>query len=341
MKKRYLFIMIVTVLLCEAAFSDTNLKKRPRVVGGESVLEKNIYPWMAALIDKRAISSYKGQFCGASLIDKEWIVTAAHCLFDENRRKIDPSIIKVVLNTYNITVDTNETIVRDVQSYIVHPDYNSSINRFDMGSDIALIKLNEPVDLPVLKLVSDDNLYEKNATVLGWGYKYVVNGYYYLSAQILQKALLPIIAWDECFDTYYEYDYIIDDDMLCAGIKSSKNSAVGDSGGPLLVEEDGELKLAGITSWGFYDLYGVYTRVSDYKEFIYSFKEQKRDAYYFLEKFYDKYGLFFGKKTGNAYECYEGWICQNFSFGKMIAVHKKSYFIIWFTGRYWYPFGKM
>lgn len=45
-----------------------------RIVGG-SVASVNSWPWQAMLIDTDG-----KQFCGGSLVDRHWVVTAAHCM---------------------------------------------------------------------------------------------------------------------------------------------------------------------------------------------------------------------------------------------------------------------
>ena len=64
--------------LQEAAKSGTF---QPKIVGG-SLAPIGRYPFQAALIRKDAAagSEQQGQFCGASLIRKRWILTAAHCV---------------------------------------------------------------------------------------------------------------------------------------------------------------------------------------------------------------------------------------------------------------------
>ena len=55
-----------------------------RIVGG-TVAPVNSWPWQVMVTD------YHGnQFCGGSLVDPYWVVTAAHCMVGEN-----PSSVKI------------------------------------------------------------------------------------------------------------------------------------------------------------------------------------------------------------------------------------------------------
>jgi len=51
----------------------------PDILGGREA-QPGAYPWQVALIDPLQPNTYTGQFCGGSLIDEEWVLTAAHCV---------------------------------------------------------------------------------------------------------------------------------------------------------------------------------------------------------------------------------------------------------------------
>ena len=52
----------------------------PRIVGGEPA-DFGEYPFMVALLfEPIAGNDFQKQYCGASLIDSRWVLTAAHCV---------------------------------------------------------------------------------------------------------------------------------------------------------------------------------------------------------------------------------------------------------------------
>src|SRR5215208_7976963 len=60
----------------------------PLIVGGTAV-PKGKYPFMAALLDKRrAGDAFDELFCGGTLIDKDSVLTAAHCLVNPKPNKL-------------------------------------------------------------------------------------------------------------------------------------------------------------------------------------------------------------------------------------------------------------
>lgn len=106
--------------------------RMPRIIGGDETTPGE-FPWAAS------IKLNNQPICGGSLIDRSWILTAAHCVVGYN-----PKNLTVRLGGYRIK-DTSETQTVDlpINMFIVHKDY--SIPR-PFSNDIALLKLREPVE---------------------------------------------------------------------------------------------------------------------------------------------------------------------------------------------------
>jgi secreted trypsin-like serine protease len=63
------------------AQDDPTQTNEPEIVGGEEAVP-GAWPWQAALVFS-ASSDFWGQYCGGTLIDPEWVLTAAHCAVDD------------------------------------------------------------------------------------------------------------------------------------------------------------------------------------------------------------------------------------------------------------------
>lgn len=81
-----------------------------RVVGGQlaGVTE---WPWQTLLAD---ISSSGGgyQYCGATLISPDWVITAAHCTYNRIAANIG-----VVVGQYNSVANLSSTAQVDLRSF--------------------------------------------------------------------------------------------------------------------------------------------------------------------------------------------------------------------------------
>ena len=78
-----------------------------RIVGGETA-KRNEFPWQVAIVKRGT----RQPFCGASLINSHYILTAAHCMNGIHRM----SSIEVILNGYNLDLRlVSNSPHRDVQ----------------------------------------------------------------------------------------------------------------------------------------------------------------------------------------------------------------------------------
>ncbi|XP_019778888.2 transmembrane protease serine 7 isoform X1 [Tursiops truncatus] len=234
-----------------------------RIIGGTDTQEGG-WPWQVSL-------HFVGSaYCGASVISREWLLSAAHC-FHGNRLS-DPTPWTAHLGMY---VQGNAKFVSPVRRIVVHEYYNSQT--FDY--DIALLQLSvawpetlkqliQPICIPPAgqKVRSGEKCW-----VTGWGRRHEADN---KGSPVLQQAEVELIDQTLCVSTYG----IITSRMLCAGVMSGKKDACrGDSGGPLSCrrKSDGKWILTGIVSWGHGcgrpNFPGVYTRVSNFVPWIHKY----------------------------------------------------------------------
>ena len=256
------------------------------IVGGNQATPGE-YPWQARL---SVIIAGQGYLCGGSLIANNWVLTAAHCMMDENG--VRASSIGVVLGDHDAaTAETSEQ-TRSAVRYVVHPDYDA----VNIRNDIALVQLATPVTLnsrvATIPIATQSSAVGTTTTATGWGlvgaspmWENVVGGPYYVyedgtpvriptTTSLLMEVSTPIASNATCQPSF---DVTLQDSMMCAGVPAStwyengKGSCSGDSGGPLVVKaSNGTSTLVGITSFGSYfcSSYSLYTRVSSYASWI-------------------------------------------------------------------------
>ncbi|MDE0144156.1 MAG: trypsin-like serine protease [Caldilineaceae bacterium] len=234
-----------------------------QIVGGEKA-EAGSWPWMVA-IQAFTEPGYH-TFCGASLVAPSWALTAAHCVVNAT-----PDEIVATVGPHRL--DSGQGEKRSVDRIVLHPRYGFDFAH-DFAHDLALLHLSEPADSELVTLLGADNLDLAApgtlGTVIGWGALSEDSSEGVLSYD-LQQVELPIVSEEECTSSMGR---MITEDMLCAGYKEGGMDAChGDSGGPLVVPDgDGSWQLAGLVSFGIGcarpTFYGVYTRVSQYHDWI-------------------------------------------------------------------------
>ncbi len=237
----------------------------PDIFGGREA-EPGAWPWQVALVFSREPDAFLGQYCGGTLINPEWVLTAAHCV-----EGFQPQDIDVVLGRHLLSSDEGERIASG--EIMIHPNFNyyTLSDSFDLDADIALIHLatpstQQPVDLFSGTAGEEETLYV-GATVTGWG---LTDQFRYPDA--LHEVVVPFVSPDVCTQTYGDF---VTEGMICAGYpKGNRDACYGDSGGPLIVHdpEKGGWQQIGIVSWGEYcGLYGspgVYTRIASYTDWL-------------------------------------------------------------------------
>uniref|UniRef100_A0A673J169 chymotrypsin n=1 Tax=Sinocyclocheilus rhinocerous TaxID=307959 RepID=A0A673J169_9TELE len=209
-----------------------------RIVNGQNAISGS-WPWQVSL---QLPNSF--HFCGGSLINQNWVLTAAQC-----------AVLYTVLS-----------FLENIIVVITHPLYS----RATFNNDIALLKLSSPVTFT--PRISPVCLAPSNTSILpgtrcfttGWGQTASTS-----HPEVLQQTGVPIISPAVCRQIWGQNR--ITDTMICAGASGS-SSCQGDSGGPLVCESSGVWTLVGSVSWETSTcdtrFPAVYARISQLRSWI-------------------------------------------------------------------------
>uniref|UniRef100_A0A1L8EC97 trypsin n=1 Tax=Haematobia irritans TaxID=7368 RepID=A0A1L8EC97_HAEIR len=232
------FLLVTTYCLASLNHLDG------RIVGGFEADIKNI-PFQVSLQDGQ-------HFCGGSLINKRFVLTAAHCT--TKHQSNNPNFMIRIGSTFS---NDGGLLVKPIRIH-QHPKFN----RVTFDYDYSLVELEDydlkdlPFEVKYPKLPSCHELVDGTVLqVSGWGDTYdKVDDIYHLRA-----VQVPKVNEMNCEKSY---NTTITKQMLCAGyVEGGRDACQGDSGGPLVLNDT----LMGVVSWGAGcarpDFPGVYARV--------------------------------------------------------------------------------
>ena len=258
---------------------------KPSIVNGQGI-EAGQFPFVVALVDAETFEregAFDAQFCAGSLTTPTTIVTAAHCVVDDQTgRQAEASSILVTIAENLMGADIR---VVPVSTIAVHPDYDSEM----VTSDVAVLTLAEAVtDVPIIMPMRPGDIPDYLSPgapvfVVGWGNQSLTGSSY---PEAIRAGALVVFPDGACgrnepykigsvtFDGF-NWDEADPALMVCAaGVTASGkviDACQGDSGGPLIGGQSGALRLIGLVSWGD-DCGtrhpGVYTRIAAMAEFL-------------------------------------------------------------------------
>lgn len=217
-----------------------------RVVGGDSA-KVGQFPYIVS------VRAYSSHICGGTILNKDTILTAAHCVPQK-----DVEYLTIVAGSPYLEYYGTKYQVKSIKT---HEEYNKE----NFQNDIAILKVTEPIEFndnvqPIpLEETMDDQ--ERDVILCGWG-RLLTEG---VTAKQLHWINLKTLSTKKCSDKHNSPEVV--ESEICTFTKAGEGACYGDSGGPLVANG----KQVGIASWGrpcgkgFPD---VYTRVSSFFDWI-------------------------------------------------------------------------
>uniref|UniRef100_U3JP32 coagulation factor Xa n=1 Tax=Ficedula albicollis TaxID=59894 RepID=U3JP32_FICAL len=218
-----------------------------RIVGGDECRPGQC-PWQV---------SGGGCFCGGTILNENFILTAAHCI---NQSKE----IKVVVE---------KALCHSRWNCLPYPQRGLLDRTYD--NDIALLKLKEPIRfseyiiaacLPKADFANEVLMNQKSGRVSGFGREFE-GGRRSKKLKVLE---VPYVDRNTCKQST---NLAITENMFCAGYDTEqKDACQGDSGGPHVTRYKDTYFVTGIVSWGEgcarKGKYGVYTKLSRFLRWV-------------------------------------------------------------------------
>ena len=250
-------------------------QSRGQMRGGEPA-HLGQFPFAVQLHKPRtAINQGSTCHCGGSIISKHWVLTAAHCVRDEEGNDLAVFVVAGDISTKRF-VWTSEWYGKygnrhqgragfNVDRTIVHPLYDEYKKRDSTDYDAALLFFKtsildndhiKPIEMPIMKR---DRIIPANGdecTLMGWGFtdaESQVNTNFFLN-----HGKQTVTNENDRFIMFYAYDSSLNLEMFH-----------GDSGSPLVCEDsDGKVKQFGFAASriGFGGV--EYLRVDPFRKWI-------------------------------------------------------------------------
>ena len=228
-----------------------------RIAGG-NFTDYGQFPYQVAILTER----FDGWtiLCGGSILNKNWILTAAHCVvLKENVKEIS-----VIAGDVHIENPGEHRQTRSVKEFVVPSQYDLKC----YPHDIALLLVPElQFDSFVgpISIASDEVARDTKCQISGWGRNERGE-----ASERLKWAEVRVISDEDCQQLYLNHLNVTTSRVCASGLGSS---CQGDSGGPLTCSEPANKSshLHGVTSFGGKNCAQqptIYTRVSSYKRWI-------------------------------------------------------------------------
>ncbi len=232
-----------------------------RIVGGTQA-EPGAWPSQVGLLFRGIADNYQAQYCGGTLLNRSWVLTAAHCVKDISFNPA-PSDVDVLVGTQDL--QAGGTRIRAVEFRIV-PGWDPNVGR----NDLALIRMDRPApEGTPFQTLTNQNVSPAAGTPVtttGWGTQSYGTATFPTKLRQVTVNVSTAAACQSAYGSFYQQST-----MVCAAA-AGKDACQGDSGGPLVENRGGTWYQVGVVSTGYEcaraGYPGVYTRVAAFSSWI-------------------------------------------------------------------------
>ncbi|KAL1379510.1 hypothetical protein pipiens_014848 [Culex pipiens pipiens] len=200
------------------------------------------FPWHAAVYHRKGRSdSYA---CGGTLISSTFVLTADHCVLDDNGYVLSPKRVFARLGVHNLNVLNTQTLqhhdIFRIHRFTVSQQLKNDIAVLELSTEAAFNQYVQPACVN-----REEDVTGQSAVAVGWGFTEDDD----VSAT-LKAARMPVVSTTTCLEHDRDtFGQTLDSSLFCAGYTNGTTVCNGDSGGGLHVKRGDAWYVVGIVSF--------------------------------------------------------------------------------------------